>query len=186
MTRRGFCTLCLLLLSIGFTNPHPLYIKSLLLGNNTAFVHISWMENLNRGNIFYSLDINPPVQESLLADANILLYVLYNVEYNVTLNAQNCEGRGAASIQLLYGKCLMKEYWFINLLWTAGKCSYPDVSEDVILTQYKYPALSGTAVNFTCSPGKVIVGSNSSICNISGYWNPDLTRIRCIGMHELE
>ena len=55
------------------------------------------------------------------------------------------------------------------------------VADRAILTVFGYhnPALEGHTVNFSCSFGEVITGSNTSICTRNGKWEPDPKEISC-------
>ena len=43
------------------------------------------------------------------------------------------------------------------------------------------PALEGRNITYTCLPGQILNGSNSSTCMRNGKWEPDLGAVECIG-----
>ena len=65
----------------------------------------------------------------------------------------------------------------------AGKCSDPMelITTHVMAVGYEDPALEGQIIIFTCRPGQILNGSNSSTCMGNGEWEPDLGQLECIG-----
>ena len=45
----------------------------------------------------------------------------------------------------------------------------------------RQPALEGTTVSFSCPPGLVLAGPNTTTCMENGEWEPDPTNIKCKG-----
>ena len=41
------------------------------------------------------------------------------------------------------------------------------------------PAFEGVTVNFTCAPGMILTGPNSTTCTESGLWEPDPRDTQC-------
>ena len=41
--------------------------------------------------------------------------------------------------------------------------------------------LEGANVTFTCPPGQVLIGHNTSMCMGNGEWEPDLREVTCKG-----
>ena len=41
------------------------------------------------------------------------------------------------------------------------------------------PALEGVTVNFTCAPGRILTGPNSTTCTENGLWDPDPRDTQC-------
>ena len=154
-------------------------------------VLLSWTQNTNKGNVTYSFEIDPPVSEMFSSGTNILLHVLYNTLYNVTIFATNCEGTARNFSEIYYGKCItiimlpiiVLYIQYSNFMMCAGKCGYPEVNQGVVVDHYTFPALSGTSIGFHCHPGLVIIQPTVEVmCNISGQWNPDPDVIECIGI----
>ena len=44
--------------------------------------------------------------------------------------------------------------------------------------------LEGTSITFTCPPGLVLTGPNSSTCMGNGEWEPNPNEVKCKGEHE--
>ena len=72
----------------------------------------------------------------------------------------------------------------INLLMIV-KCAYPSAHDgsNIQAVDYVAPALEGSQVRFSCSPGLVLTGSNESVCAGNGEWEPDPSQARCKGMN---
>ena len=68
----------------------------------------------------------------------------------------------------------------IVILYVA-KCSYPVVGLGVLVMEYSDPALEGASVTFGCSPGLVLMGTNTSTCMENGQWTPDPGNMSCEG-----
>ena len=88
----------------GTLSPFPLRVQSHIFGDNMVFVHLQWVQSLKRGLTTYSIEIEPLVDEVLLIDTNVLVYIPYNTRYIVNVTARNCEGSTRASIELHFGK----------------------------------------------------------------------------------
>ena len=54
-------------------------------------------------------------------------------------------------------------------------------SDLMMITGYRDPALTGTNVSFSCLPGSIFTGPNSSTCTEEGLWDPDPTQAVCKG-----
>ena len=46
---------------------------------------------------------------------------------------------------------------------------------------YIDPALEGQTITFTCLPGQILNGSNTSMCMGNGRWEPDPGNVECTG-----
>ena len=46
---------------------------------------------------------------------------------------------------------------------------------------FNEPALEQTIVTFSCPPGLVLTGLNSTICMGDGEWEPDPREVKCKG-----
>ena len=42
-------------------------------------------------------------------------------------------------------------------------------------------AMKGAVANFSCPPGLVLIGPNTTTCMENGEWEPDLTNLDCKG-----
>ena len=43
------------------------------------------------------------------------------------------------------------------------------------------PTIEGTSVTFSCPPGLVLTGPNTSMCMRNGEWEPDPQKLKCLG-----
>ena len=43
------------------------------------------------------------------------------------------------------------------------------------------PVIEGTIVTFSCPPGLILTGSNTSTCTENGEWKPDIKGTECKG-----
>ena len=57
--------------------------------------------------------------------------------------------------------------------------SAPD--DSVRVSSYRYPAIEGTIITFSCPDGLILTGSNTSTCMGNGEWEPEVKGIRCKG-----
>ena len=46
---------------------------------------------------------------------------------------------------------------------------------------YEDPAREGQTMTFTCPPGQILNGSNTSTCMGNGIWEPDPGEVECTG-----
>ena len=49
------------------------------------------------------------------------------------------------------------------------------------VVEFNDPALEQTTVTFSCPPGLVLTGPNSSTCMGNGEWEPDPREVKCKG-----
>jgi hypothetical protein len=70
---------------------------------------------------------------------------------------------------------------YINSLFLADKCSDPMELTNALAVDYMDPALEGQNITFTYPLGRILNGSNSSICTGSGEWEPDPGEVECTG-----
>ena len=61
----------------------------------------------------------------------------------------------------------------------AGRCSDPMELTNAIAVGYEDPALERQNITFTCRPGQVLNGSNTSTCMGNGEWEPDPREVEC-------
>lgn len=69
----------------------------------------------------------------------------------------------------------------------AVNCERPQVRRNissVIVMDYNSegPAVLGTEVTFSCRPGFILLGPNSSTCRDSGQWEPGTKEVLCTGL----
>ena len=77
--------------------------------------------------------------------------------------------------------------------WILANCGNPDLlstcgySRPVpnLLDDHGLP-IEDSTVRFSCPPGQVLTGPNSSICMGNGEWEPDPSGLICEGMHRLK
>ena len=62
-----------------------------------------------------------------------------------------------------------------------AKCGSIDRSNLLTITGYRDPALTGTNVSFSCLPGSIFTGPNSTTCTQEGLWDPDPNQVVCKG-----
>ena len=77
-----------------------------------------------------------------------------------------------------------KYYETINYHMHAAKCGYPLVADTSLrITGYHNPALEGATLTFSCPPGKILTGPNTTTCMENGEWEPDPTveAMKCVG-----
>ena len=70
------------------------------------------------------------------------------------------------------------------------KCGNPldavlTIEDFIIVMGYNDPSLEGTAVTFSCSPGLVLTGPNTTTCMDNGQWEPDPSEVTCKGEHQI-
>ena len=65
------------------------------------------------------------------------------------------------------------------------RCEFPphplSVGNSVLAEVDRVPSLEGSNVTFSCPPGLVFVGHNSSTCINRGKWDPDPREVSCKG-----
>ena len=52
---------------------------------------------------------------------------------------------------------------------------------NALAVDYEDPTLEGQNISFTCRPGQMLNGSNSSTCMGNGEWEPDPRAVTCTG-----
>ena len=62
-------------------------------------------------------------------------------------------------------------------------CGNPAVQSDDSVTVMvpEGQLVAGSNVNFTCPPGRVLIGHNTSTCMGNGQWHPGPKNVRCAG-----
>ena len=53
---------------------------------------------------------------------------------------------------------------------------------NAIAIDYDDPALEGETITFTCFPGSILNGHNSSTCMGNGEWVPDPREVECANL----
>ena len=69
----------------------------------------------------------------------------------------------------------------LMILFLTDKCSDPLELTNALAVGYVDPALEGQTIIFTCPPGQILNGSNSSSCMGNGKWEPDPGEVECTG-----
>ena len=154
--------------------------------NNCVKVILEWTQESS----FYRYNfIVVPQLELMLGDTQTLhLTVPYNTPYNVSVIATHPCGENSviAFIELYYGECLslllitgVVQREFI----VSGNCGNPvaQVNNFTTVIGYKDPAVEGANVTFTCLPGLVLTGPNTTTCMENGEWEPDPIEVNCTG-----
>ena len=55
------------------------------------------------------------------------------------------------------------------------------IDESVRIHAYVNLAIEGTSVTFSCPPGLVLTGPNTSMCMRNGEWEQDPQELKCLG-----
>ena len=122
-----------------------------------------------------SVEADPPLSNVMFTgNMRAQLTLTYNTLYNVSVTQHSiCQ-------QLIRTKTLLLNYSKLDLyiihqstIMTrlnsfAGKCSDPVELINAITVGYEDPALGGQNITFTCRPGQMLNGSNSSTCMGNG------------------
>ena len=68
-------------------------------------------------------------------------------------------------------------------LFQLAKCGsiVNQTDESVRIHDDPYPAVEGTNATFSCPPGLVLTGPNTSTCVRDGEWEPDPQHLKCLG-----
>ena len=63
----------------------------------------------------------------------------------------------------------------------TAKCAYPSThnGSEIEIMDYVAPALEGSQVSFSCTPGLVLTGPNVAVCAGNGEWEPDPSQTNC-------
>ena len=64
----------------------------------------------------------------------------------------------------------------INLI---ANCGHPVFSSSTLTVREM--STEGSILNFTCPPGLVLTGPNTTTCMENGEWEPDSRQAKCIG-----
>ena len=137
----------------------------------------------------YNVSVVPQASIRFTRSTSIQLTVLYNVLYNVSIVASLC-GQNTTGISVLsYGELVAiyekpAHVCLISLIHTA-KCGHPlhqsADNDSVTVIGYRDPAVEGTNVTFSCSPGLVLTGPSTTTCMDNGQWEPDPREVKCKG-----
>ena len=69
----------------------------------------------------------------------------------------------------------------------AGACELPTINSGInfvprgIIDGDNNLLIEGSTVRLNCSPGLILIGSNSAICTENGEWEPDISGVTCNG-----
>ena len=76
-----------------------------------------------------------------------------------------------------------KYFWLFGLYTPSANCGNPnsETNSSIKLMEFSdpRPALEGVTVNFTCAPGMILTGPNSTTCTENGLWDPDPRDTQC-------
>ena len=61
--------------------------------------------------------------------------------------------------------------------YLSGQCGHG--SQHGVIASYVNPPLVGTVANFSCPPGLVLIGPNTTTCMENGEWEPDPSSMAC-------
>ena len=57
----------------------------------------------------------------------------------------------------------------------SARCEYPLVADSSVrIAGYLNPALEGTTIIFSCPPGKLLIGPDTTTCMENGEWEPNV------------
>ena len=67
--------------------------------------------------------------------------------------------------------------------YCTARCGYPNLQADspIVVMGYSDPAREGTSITFSCSPGMILTGPNTTTCMDNGQWEPDPSQAKCKG-----
>ena len=67
----------------------------------------------------------------------------------------------------------------------AVTCDYPPTQllhgSFVVITGCDSLPIEGRTITYTCPPGFILAGPNTSVCLGNGEWEPDPGEVECIG-----
>ena len=71
----------------------------------------------------------------------------------------------------------------VLLCYCVADCGYPTLQVDSppAVMGYNVPAREGTTITFSCSPGLILTGPNTTICMDNGQWEPGPGQVKCNG-----
>ena len=107
--------------------------------------------------------------------------------YNVTITSLDQCGQNYI-LKLYYSESVIMKVlhaaMIIILKFLSAMCEDPAsisqiVNSKITVYGYETPALEGHVVNFSCSFGQVLTGSNMSTCMRDGEWEPDPKEMSC-------
>ena len=72
----------------------------------------------------------------------------------------------------------------VLLCYCVADCGYPTLQLQVdsppAVMGYNDSAREGTTITFSCSPGMILTGPNTTICMDNGQWEPDPSQVKCL------
>ena len=76
----------------------------------------------------------------------------------------------------------------LHIPFTAN-CGYPSPAttvDSIRVMGHTDPALEATVVTFSCSPGLVLTGPNTTTCMDNGQWEPNPREVKCKGISNVQ
>ena len=180
-------------------NPIDLTMEVILETSDTLTLQLSWREETGAS---YNVSISPEATMTYLTEnSTVWLTLSHNVEYNVSIVATVCKRDNyTTTIRLKYGKTvycnsstandLCCESSALSLILNTVNCGHPLLhhSQDTTIfmmindyTDTQPVVYEGTVLNFSCPPGLVLSGPNTTTCMENGEWEPDPRQTMCKG-----
>ena len=147
------------------TSPWPVWDKWLHL-------IVDWTQENSHLPFHYDISISPQLEGAIarfIDNTSIQLTVPYNVSFNVSITTSLCDRtRNTISNTVSYTKVL---------------CDVPVLQPNVqAMVNYSQPLIGGSILSFTCLPGLILSGPNSTTCFSNGQWTPNPELVKCKGL----
>ena len=142
----------------------------------------------------YNVSVIPvPIEITFTGKARAQMKISYNTSYNVTVVASSPCGQGDATnfTELYY----YSEYNNIIIAlksqqsnFNIARCGLNLIEKKVSVAvhvmgvdmKFGYQGIEvGSIATFSCPPGLVLIGPNSSTCMGNGEWEPDPREVKC-------
>ena len=142
---------------------------------------------------FYNVSVIPSQSVKVIHDGRtrVQLTLSYNTPYLVSVVARHLCGQTyrATNFTELYYSRLTQSKLAIMLIYLkscihTAQCKDIEkfIDEGILAAGHsESPALEGTSVLFSCPPGLVLAGLNTTTCMGNGEWEPDPNRAKCFG-----
>ena len=162
--------------------PPPLELSSReIFSADSIAVHLEWKKEPG---VTYTASIIPPGPVPLLTSTEstmLQLMLSYNEGYNVSITSTLCgQNSDNTTLTLSYGE--LQDVLQIMILYflDAGKC-LDTFHEGFLHSADRNVFLKGTNITFSCPPGLVLSGPNTSTCMENGEWEPTSEEVECKG-----